>query len=257
MVDYKMIYVLIPTYNREKFLPQAIESVLKQDHDDFKIIIYDDGSTDNTLRILKEYKLKYRHKFILLGERKNNGVNYSRNRLLEYAIQSKADYFVWQDSDDVSVPGRLKELEMAIERQKVDILFSALYFFADPNMNRKRLLTIDINRYVSRSGLNNNMSFPTAIFNKRVCSIPFDSSIRKPGGDLVWVSSLIKSKRIKFGYYDKPIYYLRRHPEIKRKILKEKKRIFYTTDDIDRFKDLGEKFLGQKIEKIEKVSLQA
>ncbi len=50
--------------------------------------------------------------------------------------------------------------------------------------------------------------------------------------------------------------YLVRHPEIEGKILKEGKRIFYTTDDINRFKDLGEKFLGQKIEKIEKISLQ-
>jgi len=50
--------------------------------------------------------------------------------------------------------------------------------------------------------------------------------------------------------------YLRRHPEIEGKISKEKKRIFYTTDDTNRFKDLGEKFLGQKIEPIEKVSLQ-
>jgi len=50
--------------------------------------------------------------------------------------------------------------------------------------------------------------------------------------------------------------YLTRHPEIERKISRNKKRIFYTTDDINRFKDLGEKFLGQKMELIEKVSLQ-
>jgi len=50
--------------------------------------------------------------------------------------------------------------------------------------------------------------------------------------------------------------YLRRHPEIEGKILKEKKRIFYTTDDVARFKNLGEKFLGQKMEKVEKVNLQ-
>jgi len=50
--------------------------------------------------------------------------------------------------------------------------------------------------------------------------------------------------------------YLERHPEIERKISRNKKRIFYTTDDINRFKDLGEKFLGQKMEPIEKVSLQ-
>ena len=156
--------------------------------------------------------LKYKDKFILLGESENHGVNYARNRLIQYALGSVADYFVWQDSDDISVKSRLKELKEAIERQGVDILFSALYFFVDPNMNRKRLLTIKIDRYVSRAGLENNMSFPTAIFTKKVCSIPFDSSIRRPGGDLVWVLRLIKSRIIKFGYYDQPLYYLRRHP---------------------------------------------
>jgi glutamate racemase len=55
---------------------------------------------------------------------------------------------------------------------------------------------------------------------------------------------------------EKLVNYLERHPEIERKISREKKRIFYTTDDVDRFKDLGEKFLGQKMETIEKVSLQ-
>ncbi|MDD5291371.1 MAG: glutamate racemase [Patescibacteria group bacterium] len=55
---------------------------------------------------------------------------------------------------------------------------------------------------------------------------------------------------------EKLALYLRRHPEIEGKILKERKMVFYTTDDPQRFRDLGEKFLGQKMEKIEKVSLQ-
>jgi glutamate racemase len=50
--------------------------------------------------------------------------------------------------------------------------------------------------------------------------------------------------------------YLDRHPEIEKRISKKGKRIFYTTDDVDKFKELGEKFLGQKIVKVEKVNLQ-
>ncbi|MFH1522689.1 MAG: glutamate racemase [Patescibacteria group bacterium] len=49
--------------------------------------------------------------------------------------------------------------------------------------------------------------------------------------------------------------YLIRHPEIEKKIKKDKKRIFYTTDDPARFKELGEKFLEEKIEQVEKISL--
>jgi len=208
-----MIYVLIPTYNREKFLPQAIESILNQDYKDFKIVVYDDGSTDRTPEILEEYNLKYRNKFILLGDKENYGVNYARNELIKYAFGSIADYFVWQDSDDVSTKTRLKELLMAIERQKADVLFSAMYFFVSPNMNRRRLSTLDISKYTGRAGLFNNMNFPTAIFNKRACAIPFDPKIRKPGGDLVWILRLIKSGIIRFGYFDKPLYYLRRHQD--------------------------------------------
>lgn len=50
--------------------------------------------------------------------------------------------------------------------------------------------------------------------------------------------------------------YLERHPEIETKIFKNKKRIFCTTDRAEKFKELGEKFLGQKIERVEKISLQ-
>lgn len=54
----------------------------------------------------------------------------------------------------------------------------------------------------------------------------------------------------------KLVDYLNRHPEIEAKISKKGKRIFYTTDDIKRFKQLGEKFLGEKIKKVEKIELK-
>ena len=50
------VSVIIPTYNREKFLKRAIESVLSQTFQDFELIVVDDGSNDNTKKIVKEFQ---------------------------------------------------------------------------------------------------------------------------------------------------------------------------------------------------------
>ena len=50
--------IILPTYNREKFISKAIESVLKQIHQEWELIIIDDGSTDNTNKIIKKYTSK-------------------------------------------------------------------------------------------------------------------------------------------------------------------------------------------------------
>jgi glycosyltransferase involved in cell wall biosynthesis len=55
------VSVIIPAYNREKYVTDAIDSVLAQMYRDFEIAVVDDGSTDNTKEILKQYARKIRH----------------------------------------------------------------------------------------------------------------------------------------------------------------------------------------------------
>ena len=97
------VSVLMPAYNAEKYIAESIESILNQTFSDFEFIIINDGSTDNTAKIVREYARRdSRIKFI--DNKKNMGVAKTRNQLLDNAV---GKYIAYQDSDDISLAHRL------------------------------------------------------------------------------------------------------------------------------------------------------
>lgn len=98
-----LVSVVIPAYNAEKYIGEAIESILNQTFKDFELIIYDDGCKDNTVSIIKRYK---DDRIILLRGNINRGVMYGLNQGLEVA---KGKYIAMLDSDDVAHPERLQK----------------------------------------------------------------------------------------------------------------------------------------------------
>lgn len=99
-----LVSVLMAVYNGEKYIAQSIESILIQTFQDFEFIIIDDGSKDNSLKIIKEYQNKdNRIKFI--ENKENIGLPASLNKGLEIA---KGKYIAREDADDFSLPERLR-----------------------------------------------------------------------------------------------------------------------------------------------------
>lgn len=94
------VTVLIPVYNRERYIKACIESILAQTYGNIQVIVYDDGSTDNTIRIVKDFD-----EVKLIEGGVNRGVSYARNRLLEACTTR---YAAWQDSDDIAAPKRIE-----------------------------------------------------------------------------------------------------------------------------------------------------
>lgn len=95
-----MISVVIPTYNRARYLREAIESVLKQTYQNFEIIVVDDGSTDNTKEVVSSYGNRINYIFQENKERsaaRNNGI-----------IHAKGEYIALLDSDDMWLPNHLE-----------------------------------------------------------------------------------------------------------------------------------------------------
>ena len=90
-------------YNGDKFLSSSIESILHQTYSDFELLILDDGSTDNTSKILNNYQ--NHQKIRLFKNNQNIGLTKSLNLLIN---KSKGSYIARQDCDDLSDSKRLE-----------------------------------------------------------------------------------------------------------------------------------------------------
>ena len=103
MRDNPKISVIMSVYNGEKYLREAIESILNQTFTDFEFIIVNDGSTDNSLEIIKSYNDE---RIKIINNEKNIGLTKSLNKAL---AQARGEYIARQDADDISLPSRFEE----------------------------------------------------------------------------------------------------------------------------------------------------
>jgi glycosyltransferase involved in cell wall biosynthesis len=123
-----MVSVLMPVYNAEKYLAEAIESILKQTYNKFEFIIINDGSTDSSEEIIKSYsdsRIRYikNEKNVRLVATLNKGIDLIRTR-----------YLVRMDADDLSLPGRIEELVNYMENNPgVGVCGSSMEVFGDEN----------------------------------------------------------------------------------------------------------------------------
>ncbi len=100
----KEISIIIPAYNTEVYLDACFDSLLKQSFQDFEIVAVNDGSKDNTLQILNNYKEKYPDKFVIINQ-ENQGPGASRNTGIAAAT---GRYITFMDSDDYLKPNALE-----------------------------------------------------------------------------------------------------------------------------------------------------
>ncbi|NIA10669.1 MAG: glycosyltransferase, partial [Nitrospiraceae bacterium] len=98
--------IIIPVYNEEKYLPKLFEKLSKINYDDFEIIAVENGSTDNSYKLLKEYEEK-NSKFKVKKSKK--GISIAKNEGLKH-ISNKSDYVIFLDSDTYFEKDFLKEL---------------------------------------------------------------------------------------------------------------------------------------------------
>jgi glycosyltransferase involved in cell wall biosynthesis len=110
MEEQKRISVVMCTYNGERFLREQLQSIVKQTYPILELIIVDDGSTDNTLGIIKSFQKDY--ETIKCFQNKNN-LGAHRNFLNAY-IKASGDYIVPSDQDDIWMPNKIEVLTSLI-----------------------------------------------------------------------------------------------------------------------------------------------
>lgn len=130
MIAQPFVSVIIPTYNRGKFIKKAIESVLSQTYRNYEIIVVDDGSTDKTGEVLKEF---HGRSEIIYLYKENGGVSSARNMGIKKA---KGDYIAFLDSDDTWMPQKLERQIEYISDNPEKVMVGTEFVIYDDSGNK-------------------------------------------------------------------------------------------------------------------------
>lgn len=212
------ISIIVPVYNVEKNLKKCIDSLINQDFKDIEIILVNDGSTDNSLSICEQYKLKDDR--IRLFNKENGGVSSARNIGIQ---QSRGEFIGFVDSDDWIEPQMFSSMYTKAKLENADVILCNYYmnsndkvFDIPSDMIKKGISTADIKKYlisnmISNMSLNSNGntilgSAWRLLISKRLLinnTIQFEEQINFMEDLLFVINVLLVCERVRIdnGYY--------------------------------------------------------
>ena len=149
--DEPLVSVVIPIYNSERFLPEAVESVFSQTYENWELLLVDDGSTDASSRIAQDFAAQRPDRIHVLEHPGHLGLPASRNLGI---AQAGGEYVAGLDSDDVWLPRRLeRQVELAVSHPDVGMVCSPSWYWfswtgssADRGLDMRRELKLEYDR---------------------------------------------------------------------------------------------------------------
>lgn len=130
--EKRLVSVIMPAYNAEKYIRAAIESVIRQTYENWELIVLDDGSTDSTAQTVKRLA-EGDSRIRFCPNERNMGVAATRNRGFDLA---RGDYVALLDSDDVWLPRKLEKQLALAEETGADIVYCSYRLFDDENRKK-------------------------------------------------------------------------------------------------------------------------
>ncbi|MDO0946708.1 bifunctional glycosyltransferase/CDP-glycerol:glycerophosphate glycerophosphotransferase [Chromohalobacter israelensis] len=164
MIESKIpVSVIIPVFNTEAYLPECIESVLQQSLDKVEILIVDDGSTDRSLEIARDFEKRHSNVLVFQQERKRQGA--ARNLALQHA---SGRYVSFLDSDDTLPVDSLRRMVDAADRYGSDMVCGIQQSFSQwRNWVGVPVHKREFNRLIERTTIN---EMPTLIQDISACN---------------------------------------------------------------------------------------
>lgn len=159
----RKISVVMPVYNAEKYIGEAIESILNQTYRDFEFIIINDGSTDKTKEIIDLYSDS---RIVYLENEQNSGIVVTLNKGLDFAT---GEYIARMDADDIAVDNRLEKQIIYMEKNKdVGLLGTGIHIFGENNESTDRVFTTDSKQLKAELIFNSCIAHPTVMIRKDI-----------------------------------------------------------------------------------------
>ena len=205
------VSIVVPVYNTSDYLNECMDSLVNQTFTDTEIICIDDGSSDNSLEILKEYENKYSN--IRVFSQENSGQSIARNKGIDY---SKGKYVYFMDSDDYLELTAIEEMYDIASKNDLDVLMFKLINFDDGSDEKytrryyempflrkwnKKVFNLED---IGEKALDMAVSPPGKLFKKELISdIKFPENLIFED-NVFFAEVMIKAKRVSF--YDKHLY---------------------------------------------------
>lgn len=133
----KKVTLIVPVYNSEEYIGKCLESILKQTYQDFEIMVVNDGSKDNSQKVINYYKENFPDKIISI-EQENKGVSKTRNESIRKA---KSKYIMFIDNDDYLDKDYIETFVKTAEEGDYDAVFAG---YRRPNENKKIIKKMEL-----------------------------------------------------------------------------------------------------------------
>lgn len=156
------VSVIMPAYNAEKYIAEAIDSILAQTYTDYEFIIINDCSTDRTEEIILSFKDS---RIVYLKNEENMGVAKTLNRGLSVA---RGEYIARMDADDISLPERFeKQIQYLDAHKDVAVLGTALVRFGTDIVDEKRSFSTDCRQMKTDMFFSCGLAHPSVMMRRK------------------------------------------------------------------------------------------
>jgi glycosyltransferase involved in cell wall biosynthesis len=213
------IAILLASYNGGKFITEQIESIIEQTYSNWTLFINDDGSTDNTLRIIEDYSKKYPDKII--------NINYPIKKLGSSAnfykllVSVDSDYYMYCDQDDYWLPDKIEKCMQRMDEQQLILSNAPIIVHSDLKVVDKdlNLLHPSFHRFTKVKpsefatfnylGVMNCVTGCTMLFNQAARQLPLQNNELNAWHD--WWMALLVAREGKIAYIDEATILYRQH----------------------------------------------
>lgn len=161
VLEEPLISVLLPVYNAEEFVKEAVDSILCQTFTNFELLVLNDGSTDNSMELVTHFKDK---RIRIINNDGNKGLIYTLNKGIQ---EAKGEYIARMDADDIALPNRFeRQIKYLQKHKEISILGSNVETFG----NEAKITNYPINDEEIKLHMlfENPLCHPTVMFRKSI-----------------------------------------------------------------------------------------
>lgn len=214
MKNKPLVSVIVPVYNVEKYVGECLDSILNQTYKNIEVLMVNDGSTDNSAKLCKEYEKK--DKRFKLYSKKNGGLSDARNYGLD---RMKGDYVCFADSDDIIHPDFIKILLDSL-KNKYSIAscryatFSKKSDLKKHNNKSTEIIIEDSKKYLEKTYYQQNKALYSVSVGNKIFEADVFKKVRFKKGilyeDFAVIDQLILQKD-NIVLIDSPLYFYRKN----------------------------------------------